>query len=213
VKRALLGALAAIMLIAGIALLAIAGWVFAAFGSYGIASTSLGTISASPNSAAIVIDVDTTRVHTPVIPIQGETTLHVESSGSTPLLVGSGDRSEADSFIGGREIDVAYREGGVWSLRHVPGIGESQPWPQAPDWLTTGVNRDIAVRDGQTVVIARADGSSGIQVTASLKYAAPHAREAMLALAISGGVLALAGLVLGWCTIWIMRRRPVVSDD
>jgi len=212
VKRLLLGILAALMVLAGASVLAVAGWVYAAFGTNGIASTSLGTITSAATSSAVVIDVDTTRVRLPVLPVRGNTTLHLESTSGAPILAGSAGRSEVDAFLGSREIDAAYREHGTWSLTHVPGAAEAGPWSPAPSWLGTGVTRDIEVRDGQTVAIANADGAPAVSVTASLTYTAPHARQAMTILAISGAALALGGLALGFCVIWIMRRKPDTAD-
>lgn len=207
-KRALLGILAAVMVIVGGVLLALSGWVYAAFGVDGVASSSLGEITSAPTSAAIVIDVEAARVRIPVLPVQGSTTFHLTSADGSALLAGSSDMSTVDEYVGSREIDAAYRSGGTWTLTHVPGAQDPFPWPSPPNWLISGESADINLNDGQTVFIANSDGSAGVKVKASLQFAAPAAPKAALALAISGGVLALAGLALAFSAIWLMRRRP-----
>ena len=144
----------------------------------------------------------------PVLPVHGSTTLRLESSDGSDLLAGSHDVTAVNSFIGTREFDAAYRTIGEWSLSHVPGSGDSQPWAALPSWLTAGAAVEVDLREGQTVVISNASGSTGIEVQATLLYSAPRAPQAALALAISGGVLVLAGLALAFSTFWIMRRRP-----
>ena len=209
-RRALLGALAAVMVIVGACLLAISGWIYAAFGSDGIASAPLGNLASTSSSSAIVIDVDATSAQIPIVPVHGNTTLRLESVSGSSLIAGSSDMSTVDTFIGSREFDVAYRSEGGWTLTNVPGVSGPGPWMAAPDWLASGSPLEIAVNNMQTVAIANANGSAGVAVDASLQFAAPGAPKAALALAISGGVVTLAGAALAFSVIWLMRRR---SDD
>jgi hypothetical protein len=198
------------MVIAGSCLLAISGLIYAAFGIDGVNSTSLGAITSTPRSSAIVIDVDAAEVQVPIVPVHGSTTLRLDSAANSSLIAGSSDMASVDAFIASREIDVAYRSGNQWTLTHVPGASASAPWVSTPDWLTSGNPVDIAVTNGQTVAIANANGSTGVAVDASLQFAAPGAPKAAIALAISGGVVTLAGAALAFSVIWLMRRR---SDD
>jgi hypothetical protein len=207
VKRALLGILGVIVLLGGCCLLAVSAWVYAAFGSDGIASTSLGELASKPTSRALVIDVDEARVSIPVIPVQGVTTMRLQSSDGTELVAGSASRIDADTYTVTREIDVASRVGDSWELTHVPGISDPTAPQAAPSWMTTGSEVSVEIEANQTVVIANADGSPGVGVSASLQYSAPQAPLAGLALSISGGVLVLAGIALCVSSLWIMRRR------
>lgn len=206
-RRALLGVLAAVMMIAGVCLLAASGWIYAAFGTDGIASTSLGSIVSSPRSSAIVIDVDEARVENPIVPVYGKTTLRLVSADGSSLVAGSSDTKSVDSFIGAREIDVAYRTHGTWTLTHVPGVSADAPWISAPDWIASGESLDIGITNGRTIAIANSSGSTGVDVTAFLQFSAPGAPKAALALVISGGVLTIAGAALAFSVIWLMRRR------
>lgn len=207
-RRALLVILAAAMTVVGCCLLAVSGWVYAAFGSGGGASSSLGTITSAPGSTAVVIDVDATHISIPMLPVHGTTTIHLESADQSPLIAGASDRSAVDALVGARELDAAYRQDGAWTLAHVPGASASEAWPTLPGWMRSGASIDITLEDGQTLAIANADGSAGVEVSTSLRFSAPHAPTAALVLAISGGVLALAGLALAFGAIWLMRRRP-----
>lgn len=209
-RRALLGALAAVMVIAGTCLLAVSGWIYAAFGIDGVSSTSLGVITSAPSSSAIVIDVESARVQIPIVPVHGSTTMRLDSADDSSLIAGSSDMATVDAFIDSREIDVAFRSENEWTLTHVLGATTSAPWVAAPDWLTSGNPVDIAITNGQSVAIANANGSTGVVVDASLQFAAPGAPKAALALAISGGVLTLSGAALAFSVIWLMRRS---SDD
>lgn len=207
-KRALLVILATVMVAVGGVLLAVSGWVLTAFGSEGTASTSLGTITSAPGSSAVVIDVDATKVSIPLLPVHGATTIHLESPDHGTLMAGAADRSVVDAYVGARELDAAYRQDGNWTLAHVPGTVPADAWTSVPAWMTTGTGIDITLRDGQTLAIANADGSAGVDVIPSLRFSAPRAPQAALALAISGGVLVLAGLALAFSALWLMRRRP-----
>ena len=209
-RRALLGILAAVMVIVGGSLLAVSGWIYAAFGTDGVSSTSLGSINSSSSSSAIVIDIDATQVRIPIVPVHGRTTLRLDSVKGASLIAGSSDMDTVDAFIGAREIDVAYRSDGGWTLNHVTGTSAATPWVSAPDWLTTGNSLDIGIANGQTVAIANASGATGVNVDASLQFSAPDAPTAAFILAISGGVVTLAGAALAFSVIWLMRRR---SDD
>ncbi len=206
-RRALLGVLAAVMVIAAVVLLAIAGWIYAAFGTDGQAASSLGELRSSPSSTAIVIDVDSARVSMPVLPVHGSTKVRFDSPTGSVLVAGSHDQASIDAYLGSRDIDAAYRSQGQWSLIHVPGATPAGSPQSAPDWLTTGSSVEIDVHDGQTVVIANASGAPGVDVDASLRFAAPRAPHAALLLAISGGVLLLAGLALAFGIVRLMRRR------
>jgi hypothetical protein len=210
VRRALLGALAAVMVIVGACLLAVSGWIYAAFGTDGIASTPLGTIASTSRSSAIVIDIDEARVRIPIVPVSGNTTLRLDSADGSSLIAGSSSMQTVDAFIGAREIDVAYRSLGDWALTHVTGTRFAAPWGSAPDWMTTGESLDVGITNGQTVAIANASGATGVNVDASLQFSAPGAPTAALILTISGGVVTLAGAVLAFSVIWLMRRR---GDD
>jgi hypothetical protein len=207
VKRALLGLLSVVMVIVGAGLLAISGWIYAAFGSNGVASSSLGEISSAPTSSAIVIDVDAARVRIPVLPVHGSTTLGLSSADGTALLAGTSDMTTVDEYLGNREFDAAYRSGGSWTLTHVPGSQVESPWVSPPAWLSSGESVDISLQDGHTVAIANANGSAGVVVRASLQFSAPNAPKAALALAVSGGVLLLGGIALAFSAAWLMRRR------
>ena len=209
-RRALLGILAAVMVIVGGSLLAVSGWIYAAFGTDGVSSTSLGSINSSSSSSAIVIDIDATQVRIPIVPVHGSTTLRLDSVQGASLIAGSSDMATVDAFIGSREIDVAYRSDGGWTLNHVTGASAATQWVSAPDWLTTGNSLDIGIANGQTVAIANASGATGVNVEASLQFSAPDAPTAALILAISGGVVTLAGAALAFSVIWLRRRR---SDD
>ena len=208
-RRALLGILAAVMVIVGGSLLAVSGWIYAAFGTDGVSSTSLGSINSSASSSAIVIDIDETQVQIPIVPVRGSTTLRLDSVQGASLIAGSSDMATVDAFIGPREIDVAYRNDGSWTLNHVTGTSAATPWGSAPDWLTTGDSLEIGIANGQTVAIANASGAMGVNVDASLQFSAPDAPTAALILAISGGVVTLAGAALAFSVIWLMRRRSV----
>ena len=209
-RRALLGALAAVMVIVGGCLLAVSGWICAAFGTSGVASTSLGTIVSTSSSSAIVIDIDEARVRIPIVPVSGNTTLRLDSADGSSLIAGSSSMQTVDAFIGAREIDVAYRSLGDWALTHVTGPRIAAPWGSAPDWMTTGESLDVGITNGQTVAIANASGATGVNVDASLQFSAPGAPTAALILTISGGVVTLAGAALAFSVIWLMRRR---GDD
>jgi hypothetical protein len=76
--------------------------------------------------------------------------------------------------------------------------------------MTTGESLDVGITNGQTVAIANASGATGVNVDASLQFSAPGAPTAALILAISGGLVTLAGAALAFSVIWLMRRR---SDD
>ncbi|MGI9136939.1 MAG: hypothetical protein ACR2JS_07770 [Candidatus Nanopelagicales bacterium] len=207
-KRALLIALAVVIVIAGVVLLAISAWIYAAFGNDGVATASLGRIASAPSSSAIVIDVDAARVRLPVLPVHGSTTLHLEAVNGEQILAGSHDAASVDAFIGTRDIDVAYRSHGTWSLAHVPGVTAAEPWNSPPAWLTQGSAIEIGVSDDQTVAIANASGATGVNVDAALRYSAPRAPQAALVLSVSAAVLMLAGLALAFSAIRLMRRRP-----
>jgi hypothetical protein len=198
------------MVIVGGCLLAVSGWIYAAFGTDGIASTPLGTIASTPNSSAIVIDIEEARVQIPIVPVSGSTTLRLDSADGSSLIAGSSDMETADAFIGTREIDVAHRNDGHWALTRIPGSSFATPWASAPDWMTTGESLDVGITNGQTVAIANASGATGVNVDASLQLSAPGAPTAALILAISGGLVTLAGAALAFSVIWLMRRR---SDD
>ena len=206
-RRALLTMLGAIMVIAGAGLLAVSMWVYAAFGSDGIATSSLGTITSAPTSSAIVIDVESARVQIPVLPVHGRTTLRLDSVDSQALLAGVAQTDSVDAFIGSREFDAAYRSEGTWSLAHVSGVRSDVPWVATPSWLVSGSPLELALHEGQTVAIAHASGAPGVRVEARLQYSAPRAPLAALVLGISGSVLLLAGLALAFGAIWLMRRR------
>ena len=209
-RRALVAILGVVVAIVGCFLLALSGWVYAAFGTEGFASSSLGSLTSSPTSTAIVIDVDATRIRIPVIPVQGRTTIRFESSNGKSLVAGSAPRADADAFTSIREVDIAHREDGSWTLTHVPGLMEAVSSQATPDWMTKGSDLPVTVAPGQSVVIANADGSPDVAVSTSLQYSAPRAPEAALILGICGGVLTLAGLALIFSAIRLMRRR---SDE
>ena len=209
-RRALLGVLASVMVVAGVCLLGFAGWIYAAFGPNGVSSTSLGSIVSSSRSSAIVIDIDATQVQIPIVPVHGGTTLRLDSVTGEPLIAGSSDMDTVDAFIGSRETDVAYRTDGGWTLNHVSGASSATAWTSTPDWMVTGDSLDVGIINGQTVAIANASGATGVNVDASLQFSAPDAPTAALILAISGGVVTLAGAALAFSVIWLMRRR---SDD
>lgn len=206
-RRALLVMLAAIMVIAGAGLLAVSTWVYSAFGSDGVATSSLGTITSAPTSSAIIIDVESARVQIPVLPVHGRTTLRLDSGNARALLAGVANTDTVDAFIGTREFDAAYRSKGAWSLAHVSGVRTDDPWASSPSWLITGSPLDLPLEEGQTVAIANASGAAGVLVEASLQYSAPRAPVAALVLGISGAVLLLAGLALAVSALWLMGRR------
>lgn len=206
-RRALLVALAAITMIAGGGLLAIAGWIHGAFGADGVASASLGTMSSSAGSSAIVLDIESARVRLPVVPVHGETTVRLVSLSGEELLAGSEQAGPVDTFIGTREFDAAYRSGDRWSLIHVEGRQSNEPWQVTPTWMRSGSTLDLSISDGQTLAIAHSSGSTGVHVEASLRYSAPRAPLAARILAVCGFVLLGAGLVMAWSAIWLMRRR------
>jgi len=207
VRRALLGLLAAVIVIVGGGLLAMSGWIYAAFGADGMASAPLGPLDSDPSSVAVVIDVDSARVRIPLLPVYGTTTVLMTSTRDTALIAGSVDRESADAFLGLREIDAAYRDHGAWKLVHVPGNSTAAPWGELPTWLESGTSVSVAVDDGNTMIIGNADGSPGISVEASVQFAAPKAPQAALALGICGGVVSLAGIALAFSAIVLMRRR------
>lgn len=206
-KRVLLGLCSVLMILAGAALLAFSGWIYVAFGINGVASSSLGEIASAPTSSAIVIDVNAARVRMPVLPVHGTTTLRLTSVADSTLLAGSSDRETVDAYVGTRDLDAAYRTDGTWTLTHVPGTQDAGDWSVSPTWLSQGHSVDIAVADGQTVLIANADGSPNVHVMASLRFEAPGVARAVVLLSASGAVLVLAGLSLAFGVIWLMRRR------
>lgn len=212
-RRALLGLFAAAIVIVGAGLLAFAGWIYAAFGTDGMASADLGTFDSDRSSVAVAIDVDSARVHIPLLPVRGITTVLMKSTRDTALIAGSVDRESADTYLGLREIDAAYRDHGAWKLVHVPGNSATAPWGELPTWLEHGTSVSVAVDDGNTMIIANADGSPGISVEASVQFAAPRAPQAALVLGICGGVVALAGIALALGVVVLMRRRPNALDS
>lgn len=212
-RRAFLAALAVGMMVIGGGLLAVSGWVYAAFGTDGVASASLGEISSAPTSHAVVIDVDSAQVRLPVLPVRGETSIRLRSLSGAPIIAGSSNRTDTDALLGARDIDVAYRVDGQWTLSHVTGLGDQAPWTALPTWINSGPSVDIGVRDGDSLIIANANGSPGVQVEAAVQFTTPKAPLAALMLAICGAIVLLSGVALMLAAIWLMRRRRYAAAD
>lgn len=206
-KRALLMTCGAALVVAGCSLMGISGWILATFGTNGVASTSLASITSAPTSLAIVIDIDSARVRTPLLPVDGDISLRLDSSDGEPISAGSAPKDKVDMFLGASEFDAAYRENGMWTLVHVPGDAVAVANQAVPTWLITDAVVSVPINEGDTVVIQQADGTTGVSVNASLQYSAPQAPQAAVALVIGGGAMALSGITLLLSAIWLMKGR------
>jgi hypothetical protein len=186
------------------ALLAIAGgWIFAVFGSDGVASTGRQDLStptsalvsgtASIDTAGFIDDLGSARIK-----------ISARADGGRPVFVGVGPAQDVDRYLAGTATDEvtsfdaspfrsSYR---VHVRRHAGGAVPAAPGRQS-FWVARSSGHDSAtvnwkVRDGRyRVVIMNADGSRGVATQSKFGVDVPYAP--WVGLGILGAGLLLTG--------------------
>ena len=204
IKRVLTAIVAVLLLIAGGALAAAAGWVHTAFDESGTMRFDAGTITPGPDARSTVIDVATFGATVPYIGEFGSTRLSVTTGErgdpSDVLFIGAASTDDVDAFVKGSPYAVALRIGSEWITKEVPGA-LIPPLPRdQPFWLAqeVGPNPGLVVPSDRplTLLIMHPAGIPSGPLTLSIDFTIPLAARWSLGLAIAAGVLLIVGVVL-----------------
>lgn len=199
-RRTLSGFLALVFIaIAGLTI-AGAGWLWSTFSSDGVVSNSLGRISGTAASQAVVIDVERVGGDVPYLPVTGEAVLiatpGVGAPGPPEVFMAQAPMDIANEYLSGARYDVARYIDDAWSITPVPGFRDLDP-PQETPWSSsadgTSARLLLAVDSPTTVIVMNADGSPPVDVLLAVQMKVPDAVTFAVVLAI----LAVIALVIG----------------
>lgn len=213
-KRALLGVVGVLLILAGTVLGSLAGWGYLTFANGGSLRFDLGTVVPGTSDTAIVLDVARFGASIPYLDAIGETQLAAHSAqpdgAGTPLFVGAASTSDADAYVRGTPYAVGLRDATGWQVRQIPG---AQPLPAATatPWLAqaTGPTAlvDVPTTRPLTVVVTRTDGAPVGAVALAADFAVPTAQTWALWAGVAALVLLIVGVVL-LVLAFRRRRRP-----
>ena len=201
-KRVVSGFFALLLLaIAAIALLS-GGWVWSTFGTEGVVSTSMGRLTGSATSQAIVIDVERVGADIPYLPVTGEAALvatpAIGAPGPPKIFIAEAPVEIANRYLSGARYDVGRVSDGTWTLTPVPGFRDLDP-PQDATWQTSAggpsARISLETQSPTTVVVMNADGSPPVDVLLTLQLDVPDAVMIAVVIAIIGLVTLIMGLV------------------
>ncbi|CAB4950760.1 MAG: hypothetical protein F2840_07680 [Actinobacteria bacterium] len=202
-------AIAAVGLFAG-------GWVWSTFGSQGLVSESMGRLTGSATSQAIVIDVERVGGEIPYLPVTGVAGLiatpAIGAPGPPAIFVAQAPAETANEYLSGARYDVGRINDGEWSLTSVPGFRDLDP-PQDANWQASasGPSARLALETATpiTVVVMNADGSPPVDVLLTLQLAVPDAVTIAVVLGIVGLVALIIGLLFLRACLGRGRQRGV----
>lgn len=199
-SRVISGFLALVFIaIAGLSI-AGAGWLWSTFSANGVVSNSLGRISGTAASQAVVIDVERVGGEVPYLPVTGEAELiatpGVGAPGPPKVFIAQAPVEVANEYLSGARYDVARYIDGTWSITPVPGFRDLDP-PQDTSWSSSADGASarllLAVDTPTTVIVMNADGSPPVDVLLAVQMKVPDAVTFAAVLAI----LAVIALVIG----------------
>lgn len=211
VTRVIVGIIAGVLLLMGIASGAAAAWGYLTMGTDGLVRVDAGTIQPGAEAEAIVVDVERFSVDVPYIGALGETALSASSvdAGADPLFLGAASTPDVDAYLVGMPYSAAFRSGDTWSVRDVPGSAPLAPTSSAT-WLVqdTGARPAVSVPGARplSLVILRPSGSPTGAVRLSIDFTVAEAANWLLGLVIAAAVLIIVGVLLLFLAL--RRRRP-----
>lgn len=213
VSRIILATVGGILIVVGVIAGATAIWGYTSIGTDGLVRIPAGSITPGEDARATIIDVDTFSVSAPYVGGLGSSELVVTSPQATaeqPLFIGAAATADADAYLGGVPYAAAFRDGGDWTVREVPG-GLQPPDPASGRWLAqaSGIAPGIVVpsqRPLSLVVLAPAGNPLGT-FDLAVAFSIPDASSWLLGLAIAAGVLIALGALL--LVLGLRRRRAL----
>lgn len=203
-RRFLLGAVGAVVLLIALVAATGAGWLLSVFGTDGRYEVPVATVDVG--STALYVNLFT--VSTPDYLPSGALETYVTASNDTggALFIGVGKQQQVQDFLLGVPYDAASGlTDGRFELRAVPGQRVPAPSPTSVDWWWTSAEGNPAKMpwepaDGAGVlVVMNADGSAGVAADLSASLEFPQ-------LAAVVAVLVLLGLVLGFLAAVLLHR-------
>lgn len=208
----LVAILAMLLLVVGGALGSAAIWAHGSFDDSGVMRFDAGTIDPGPDARSTIVDIDRFSATIPYIGELGTTRLSV-STGETAdpsntLFIGAAATPDVDTFVRGSAYAVGIKDGGVWTIRAVPG-SLIPPLPRDQDfWLAQDVGRNpgIVVPGARplTLLVMHPSGIPSGPLVLSTDFVIPTAGQWVLGMAIAAGVLLLVGLFL---LVLVFRMR------
>lgn len=199
-RRAISGLLALVFLVvAGLAVTG-AGWLWSTFSSDGVVSNSVGRISGTAASQAVVIDIERVGSEVPYLSVTGEAALiatpGVGAPGPPGVFIAQAPVDIANGYLSGARYDVAKYVNGAWLITPVPGFRDLDP-PQDAPWSSSADGSSarlvLAADTPTTVIVMNADGSPPVDVLLTVQMKVPDAVTIATVLAI----LAVIALVIG----------------
>lgn len=203
-KRALAFVVTGLSAFAGVVLVGACAWFVLAVGEDGTSTTSLGSVTSSPQARAVVIEVDRVALQG-ALPGLGQVELMASSPGQGALALATGDQSVVEAQLDGVAYDAASVDGLTWATAPVPGGARVPTW-DARDWphRSVGAAPALPVPDDALIVLGRADGRSGVSADLALVWRADSASR-LLPWVFGAGVLFL--VVAGVFGALAVRRR------
>lgn len=203
-KRTLALVVMGVSALVGMLLVGACVWFVLVIGADGVSTTSLGTVTSSPQARAVVIEVDRVTTQGSLRGL-GQVELVASSPGRDAIALATGDRSVVDAQLDGVAYDAASVDGVTWTTAPVPGGARVPTW-DARDWprRSVGAAPALAVTDKDVIVLGRADGRSGVSADLALVWRADAARG-LLPWVLGAGVLLL--VVAGVFGGLAVRRR------
>ncbi len=209
--RVVLGLLAGVLLLIGLAAGVAAVWVAMVLGPDNGLRFDAGSITPAPDSGATIVDVDRFEATVPYLEPFGDVSLSVDSGDpadpSSTLFLGAGSTEGVDAYLRGVPYSVALRDGSDWVVREVPGVAVA-PLPRQQDfWIAQDVGRrpTIAVPAERplTLVIMHPSGIPSGPISVSVDFSVPDVATWTRSFAIAcGGFLLVGGLLL------VLALRP-----
>jgi hypothetical protein len=207
-KRVLGAFIALVVIVVGAAVAAVGALGLSVFGTDGTFTATGRSVTAAPESVAIIADLTGVEIDLPYHELLGEATLTVLADDGEPLFVGQAEQSAVDEYLFGLPYDLATKNGS-WTLTPVVGINtEVAPPAEQAFWLQSdsGPQPSLVLQQDdapQTLVIMRADAQPGIAATITLGFTGDRIGPAAIAAVVTGLTL----ILLTFLVILLLRRR------
>lgn len=207
-KRLLRWMLALVLVCAGVALAGLGGLGLSVFGTDSTYSSSEATVTASPESLALVADLSGVSADIPLRHVLGDVYVGATGADGRPLFLAQALQSSVDEYLFGTPYDLAVKDG-EWTTIPVPGVATELAPPQEQTfWLVSdeGAAPSIPVRlpdSPQSLLIMNADGSPGPSADITLSFVGEKIFTYSLASIIIGVLLVL----LAFAVLLTGRRR------
>lgn len=203
-RRFLLGAVGAVLVLVALAAATSAGWLLSVFGTDGRYEAPVASVDVG--STALYVNLFTVSTPDYVPRSVLETYVTARHDSATPLFLGVGSQEDVQDFLLGVPYDAASSlTNGTFELRAVPGLRVPAPAPESVDWWWTSASGNPArlpwaPENGAGVfVLMNADGSAGVDADVSASLEFPQLTAVV-------AVLVLLALVLGFLGALLVHR-------